>query len=249
MSTHVLDNTELVTKQEVQTMIESQLERVDEFTIELENEKTAREAADTELQAKIDNEAASREAGDIDLQNNINTEQQLREAGDETTRNLIDTEKDERKLADITLNDTIRSLTDNEKAEREAADTELNDLVSANKKQIEEMKQWEHDDFPNASCSRIKNLPIALVTVSNHDKSLHVDDTIATVGNRFLPVAPVSFTMMTEQENPEEPQTFRTCLVALRIDVTGNINVVNIWDVAGATAATDEATVTYITKD
>lgn len=227
MSTHVLGDVNLITKEEAQVMIETQLGRIDEFEGELASEKAERESADSVLQSNIEEEAAQRELTKTELEGKIADEQQLRESGDEALSAKLDSEAEDRRQADAAL----------------VAE------VAVVKADVAAMREWENDDFPQASCARLSNLPIATITVSNSDKSLSVGDTIATVGARYLPAAPVNLLMLTEQEDQAVPGTFKTCLASLRLDANGNVNVVNLWEVTGATAATDEASVTYITKD
>ena len=87
---------------------------------------------------------------------------------------------------------------------------------------------------------------MATIQIDNNDKSVSIGDTIATVSARYLPKVPVDFVMSSEQIVASANKTF---LLMLRLDITGNINVINKVELADGSAATDTAAVTYITKE
>ena len=93
----------------------------------MNDEKTAREEADTILQENIDAEAQARESADITLQENIDEEARIRESADVTLQENIDLEAQTRESADITLQENI----DTEALTREAADTTLQENINA----------------------------------------------------------------------------------------------------------------------
>ena len=87
---------------------------------------------------------------------------------------------------------------------------------------------------------------MATIQIDNNDKSVSIGDTIATVSARYLPKVPVDFVMSSEQIVASANKTF---LLMLRLDITGNINVINKVELADGSAATDTATVTYFTQE
>lgn len=87
----------------------------------MNDEKTAREEADTILQENIDAEAQARESADITLQENIDNEARIRESVDNTLQENIDKEAQAREAADVILQENI----DNEAKTREDADNTL----------------------------------------------------------------------------------------------------------------------------
>ena len=93
----------------------------------MNDEKTAREEADTILQENIDAEAQARESADIILQENIDAEAQARESADIILQENIDAEARIRESADITLQENI----DTEARTRESADTTLQENIDA----------------------------------------------------------------------------------------------------------------------
>lgn len=224
MSTHALGNVQLVTVQEVEAMLDEVVVPEASIDAKVAAEATAREAADQLLQGNIDNEKAAREAADTTLQNNITAEA--------TTRQTAD--------------DTLNTLISQEAQNREAADTALSGRIAATETRLNEMKQTEVEELSNVHCSRFTNLPMATIQVDNNDKSINVGDTIATVSARYLPKIPVDFVMSSEQIVASASKTF---LLMLRLDTTGNINVINMVELADGSAATDTAAVTYITKE
>lgn len=224
MSTHALGNVQLITVQEVEAMLDEVVVPEASIDAKVAAEATAREAADQLLQGNIDNEKAAREAADTTLQNNITAEA--------TTRQTAD--------------DTLNTLISHEAQNREAADTALSGRIAATETRLNEMKQTEVEELSNVHCSRFTNLPMATIQVDNDDKSINVGDTIATVSARYLPKIPVDFVMSSEQLVASASKTY---LLMLRLDTTGNINVINMVELADGSAATDTAAVTYITKE
>lgn len=224
MSTHALGNVQLITVQEVEAMLDEVVVPEASIDAKVAAEATAHEAADQLLQGNIDNEKAAREAADTTLQNNITAEA--------TTRQTTD--------------DTLNTLISQEAQNREAADTALSGRIAATETRLNEMKQTEVEELSNVHCSRFTNLPMATIQVDNNDKSINVGDTIATVSARYLPKIPVDFVMSSEQLVASASKTF---LLMLRLDTTGNINVINMVELADGSAATDTAAVTYITKE
>ena len=93
----------------------------------MNDEKTAREEADTILQENIDAEAQAREAADITLQENIDAEARIRESADTTLQENIDNEAKTREDADNTLQENINL----EAQTRESADITLQENIDA----------------------------------------------------------------------------------------------------------------------
>ena len=92
----------------------------------MNDEKTAREEADTILQENIDAEAQARESADITLQENIDEEARIRESADTTLQENIDNEAQAREAADVILQENI----DNEAKTREDADNALQENIN-----------------------------------------------------------------------------------------------------------------------
>ena len=239
MSTHALGNVQLVTVQEVEAMLDEVIVPETSIDAKVAAEATAREAADQLLQGSIDNEKAGREAADTALQDNITTEANTRQTADDTLNTLVSQEVQNREAADTALSGRISVV--------EAGLADETDRATAEEKKIrDDMKQLEIEELSNLHCTRFTNLPIATIQVDNDDKSISVGDTIATVSARYLPKMPVDFVMSSEQIVASVSKTF---LLMLRIDITGNINVINMVELADGSAATDTAAVTYITQE
>ena len=224
MSTHALGNVQLITVQEVEAMLDEVVVPETSIDAKLAAEATAREAADQLLQGKIDNEKTDRKDIDSILQDNIKAEVISRHTAD----------------------DTLQTNINNEAQNREAADTALSGRITAVETGLDEMKQTEVEELSNVHCLRFTNLPMATIQVDNDDKSISVGDTIATVSARYLPKIPVDFVMSSEQMVASASKTY---LLMLRLDITGNINVINMVELADGSAATDTAAVTYITQE
>ena len=224
MSTHALGNVQLITVQEVEAMLDEVVVPEASIDAKVAAETTAREAAAQLLQGNIDNEKAEREAADTALQNSITAEANTRQTAD----------------------DTLNTLVSQEAQNREAADTALSGRIANVETKLDDMKQTEGEELSNVHCSRFTNLPMATIQVDNDDKSVNVGDTIATVSARYLPKIPVDFVMSSEQIVASVSKTY---LLMLRLDTTGNINVINKVELADGSAATDTAAITYITKE
>ena len=239
MSTHALGNVQLVTVQEVEAMLDEVVVPEASIDAKVAAEATAREAADQLLQGSIDNEKAEREAADTALQGNITTETNTRQTADDTLNTLISQEVQNREAADTALSGRISVV--------EAGLADETDRATAEEQKIrDEMKLTEVEELSNLHCLRFKNIPIATVQIDNNDKSISIGNTLATVSARYLPKIPVDFVMSSEQIVASVSKTF---LLMLRIDITGNINVINMVELADGSAATDTAAVTYITQE
>lgn len=235
--TQLLGDVELVTKQEVEGMLNEVVVPESSIDAKIAAEAADREAADQLLQGNIDAEAAARDAADQALQEAIASEATSRQTADETLQANINAEATTREEADIALSGRVSSVEEGLAGEVTRATTEEQAIR-------DDMKLTEAEELSNVHCARFTNLPIATIQVDNDDKSLSVGDTIATVSGRYLPKIPVDFVMSSEQIVSTVSKTF---LLMLRLDATGNINVINMVELADGSAATDTAAVTYIT--
>ena len=235
--TQLLGDVELVTKQEVEGMLNEVVVPESSIDAKVAAEAADREAADQLLQGNIDAEAAARDAADQALQEAITSEATSRQTADETLQANINAEATTREEADIALSGRVSSVEEDLAGEVTRATTEEQAIR-------DDMKHTEAEELSNVHCARFTNLPIATIQVDNDDKSLSVGDTIATVSGRYLPKIPVDFVMSSEQIVSTVSKTF---LLMLRLDATGNINVINMVELADGSAATDTAAVTYIT--
>ena len=219
MSLQSLGNVQLVTKQEVEEMLNAAIVSEEQIDDKLAAEREMREAAEQSVAAAVAHEREVREAEKLEIDDKINDEAELRSKGDAGLAEDINQEAEKRKQADT-------------------------DLVHA----IEDMRVYEEEDLPNVHCRRLKGLPIAELTVHNTDKSLHVGDTIATVDEKWFPKLAYDFWMDVEQIDSNTGLS-KTVLIHCRLDNDGNINVINmIEDLLVATSATDVYTFMYFTE-
>lgn len=239
MSTHALGNVQLITVQEVETMLDEVVVPESSIDAKVAAEADARQAADDLLQGNIDNEKTEREAADVTLQTNIEAEASARQTADATLQTNISNEATTREEADIALSGRVATV-------ESGLETETERAVAEEAAIRDEIKLTEVEDLSNVHCSRFTNLPIATIQIDNDDKSISIGDTIATVGARYLPRIPVDFVMASEQI---VSQVSKTYLLMLRLDTTGNVNVINMVELADGSSATDTAAVTYITQE
>jgi hypothetical protein len=214
-----LDDVQLITKQEVEAMLNAAI--VPESRIEeiVASEREMREASEDSIRTSIDQERETRVNEKLELDDKISDEADLRSRADAGLAEDIHQEEEKRKQADT-------------------------DLVHA----IEDMREFEEEDLPNVHCRRLKGLPIAEMTVHNTDKSLHIGDTIATVDEKWFPKIAYDFWMDVEQID-DTTGTSKTALIHCRLDNDGNINVINMIDgLLVATSATDVYTFMYLTE-
>lgn len=236
-----LDDVQLPTVQEVQTMIEScvvseevidnKIKTVTESVVASINvEKGLREAADAELAAKLQNEAVERKAAIQGLSTDITDEAKIREETDNALQKQITREEGVREAAD----DEIIKLIKAEVSEREKADANI----------TEGLKDTEKDVFEDTIfCSRLSKLPIAQITLENLDKTIKVGDILGSVSARFLPLVPITFSFISEVVSGY-------AYVSVRLDANGNAIVINVTELAEAYEGNiGSETVMYITKE
>lgn len=274
MSTQVLGDVCLVTIKEVEAMLDAVIvpeETIDAkiaveatnrddaiglVTAELNTAKAAIAANKAELNDKVTDEASIRARVDNGLDERLTEEIGARKNADNALVSVIDAAKvdiqtAQRSIATLQENaTTLQSSIDDLRDTMDAADGTLRGSIesvnTALTDKITEMKTYEHAEYPRVFAERLSGLPIAMITVTNDDKSLSIGDTIATVDTKYFPKRSFEFTMYSEQLTYQGAS--KTVMLILRLDNNGNINVVNMFDVSGATAATDVATVTYFTE-
>lgn len=199
MSTQVLGDVELVTKQELEAALDAIVVPEDDINskieaagvvleqaiatakaevhseVELSNAALAQETAnrtvkDTELTDMIHDEAQLRETTDDALRSRIEREEGVREAADAEITQLVSQETEARKEADEELTQLISA----EATAREAADHELSGLISA-----ETEARKEADD----------GLRTEFKELLKGKKSAHFEDTIFCVRLENVPLA------------------------------------------------------------
>ena len=218
MSTQAFGDVELVTKQEVQAMIEHATLSEDQIDNKIASSKSLIDSEIAGVSSAIEHERTTRENEKLELDDKIEDEAHLRTESFESVRQ------------DLAQEASVR----------QQADTELIEALA-------EFKTFEEQTYPNAFVEKIKGLPIAFLTIDNHDKSLHIGDTIATLDHPFFPKRAHDFIMYVEQIDASTGNS-KTVLLLLRLDNDGNVKVVNMFDVAMATSLTDTITTMYFTE-
>lgn len=249
MSTQVLGDVELVTKQEVEAMLDAVVVPEDDINEKITAAATilenAIQSAKTELhsevqivQASVADEATARAAADATLDDKIADEAQLRETTDDALRSRIEREEGVREAADHELSELIA----HETAERKEADEQIEENIK------EHLNIKESDAFEDTIfCSRLTNLPIAQATIDVHDHTLEVGDIVATVSARYLPNIPVTFSLVAELTNAGVTGYY---YISARMDANGNVIVINKSELSGTYVGNvNSATVMYITKE
>lgn len=249
MSTQVLGDVQLVTKQEVEAMLEAVVVPEDDINSKIaaasdalnNTIQTAKDELHSEVevvQASVNSEATARAAADAVLDDKIADEAQIRETTDDALRSRIEREEGVREAADAELS----SLISQEVAERKEADEQLEENIKEHLN-VKESESYEDTIF----CSRLSNLPIAQATLDVHDHTLEVGDIVATVGARYLPNIPVTFSFVAELTDAGTTQYF---YISARMDANGNVIIINKSELSGVYAGNvNSATVMYITKE
>src|SRR5574344_239684 len=245
MSTQVLGDVELVTKQELEATLDAVVVPEDDINSKIK-------AAGTVLEQAI--EAAKAEVhSEVELTNAV-------VAQETTNRTVKDAEladmiRDEARLRETT-DDALRSRIEREEGVRQAADEELTQLISSEAKAraegdvntkaeiLAELTITENQSFEDTVfCGRMTNLPIAQATIEVHDPSIAVGDILATVVARYVSAIPVSANFVAEL-------TDGCYYTSVRMDATGNVFVVNKTKLEGVYEGNvNSVTVMYLTKE
>ena len=262
MSTQVLNNVELVTKQEMEAALDAVVtpeatidSKIASAKTEIENDLTT---VRTSLSELITSEATSRQSADdlltgsitetnTNLTQAVNTlnssiaaEAELRSTTDTDLRNLITTEVSNRTAGDEALAIEINA----EKDARATGDVNITNMIATLKE-----KTTNTYDGGIASCVKLVGLPIAQVTITNNDKTLQPGDILTSLGSVYLPVIPVTFHLTTELTEAGESVWAD---LTLNLNAGGDVVVVN--KTFKAIAATDtlnnnSVTIMYVTKE
>lgn len=262
MSTQVLNDVQLVTKQEMEAALDAVVtpeatidSKIASAKTEVENDLTTTRTSLTEL---ITSEANARKSADdllsgsitttntnlsqaVDtLNNSIDAEAELRSTTDTDLRNLITTEVSNRTAGDEALAIEINA----EKDARAAGDTNITNMIATLKE-----KTTNTYDGGIASCVKLVGLPIAQVTITNNDKTLQPGDILISLGATYLPVIPVTFHLTTELTEAGESVWAD---LTLNLNAGGDVVVVNktFKTIASTdTLNSNSATIMYITKE
>lgn len=224
MSTHLLGNVQLITKQEVEAMLGAVVTPESEINSKIAALESKVEIADEEVKSLVAVETSRATAAEALLESKLEDEAVLRDTAVDTLQNNLDAEASTRQTADTAIVESITLL--NEK--------------------VDGLGEIETEELSNLKCVRLKRLPIATIQVDNNDKTIANGHTIATVNHRFLPAIPIDFTMASEQLVNNAPRIY---LLSCRLDTAGNIRVIHKMLMTSDAAATDTASVTYITKE
>lgn len=246
MSTQVLGDVELVTKQELEAALDAVVVPEDDINLKIEAASTILEHAITAAKAEVHSEVeltnaalaqetTNRTAKDNELIDIIHDEAQLRETTDDALRSRIEREEGVREAADHELSELIAAET----AARKAAD----EHVEADIK--EEMKLTQSKVFEDTVfCSRMKNLPLAQMTIEVLDRTITVGDVIGTVNAEYIPASPLTVSFIAELSDGKSYH------ISARVDATGNVTVISKTELAEVYAGNvNSVTVMYITKE
>lgn len=245
MSTQVLGDVQLVTKQEVEAMLDAVVVPEDAINSKIEAEGVALEQAIVNakaelrsemevIQANVTQEAATRATADATLTDKLNDEAVLRETTDDALRSRIEREEGVRQAADEELSQLIAAETIARKEADEGIEASVLEKIA-----LSETQSFEDTVF----CGRMTNLPIAQATIEVHDPSIAVGDILATVGARYLPAIPVSCNFVAEL-------TDGCYYISARMDATGNVFITNKTKLEGTYEGNvNSTTVMYLTKE
>lgn len=251
MSTQILGDVELVTKQEVEAMLDEVVVPESDIDNKIETASTVLEQAianaKTELRSEtalvatnLEQETAQRAAADTTLDNKISDEAQLRETTDDALRSRIEQEEGTREAADHELSGLISAET----TAREEADDDLRDEFKALLK-AKKSAQFEDTIF----CVRFENIPFAQATIEVHDATLDVGDVLATVSADYLPETPVTFNFVAELVN-QTTSVAEYFYISVRLDANGNATIINKTKLDNEYVGNvNSATFLYITKE
>lgn len=251
MSSQVLGDVQLCTKQEIEAMIEavnvpeSEIDHKIEVTVTafeqaITNAKTELRSETELVAAGLAQEIQNRITADTTLDDKIRDEAQLREDTDDALRSRIEREEGVREAADHELSELISAET----AARKEADEKIEADI------IEHLKERTRDSFEDVIfCVRLKNLPLAQATVELHDATLNVGDIIGSVAAEYLPDIPVTFNFIAELVN-QTTGDLEYFYIGARLDATGNAVIINKSKLEGTFVGNvNSTTFMYITKE
>ena len=251
MSTQVLGDVELVTKQELEAALDAVVVPEDDINSKIEaagvvleqTVATAKAEVHSEVElanAALVQETANRTAKDTELTDMIHDEAQLRETTDDALRSRIEREEGVREAADA----EITQLVSQETEARKEADTELrNDFKTL----LKSKKSAHFED--TIFCVRLENIPLAQATVELHDSTLEIGDILATVSTDYLPEIPVTFNFVAELRD-QRTSELKYFYIGVRLDATGNAVIINKTKLEGEYVGNvNSTTFLYITKE
>lgn len=251
MSSQVLGDVQLCTKQEIEVMIEAVNVPESEIDHKIETSAAALKQTITNAKAELRSEtelvaaglaqeAQNRASADTTLDNKIRDEAQLREDTDDALRSRIEREEGVRETADHELSELIVAET----AARKEADNGLHDEFKA----LLKGKKSEHFE-DTIFCVRLENIPLAQATVELHDATLEIGDILATVSADYLPEIPVTFNFVAELRNVSSSE-LEYFYIGVRLDATGNAVIINKTKLEGEYIGNvNSTTFMYITKE
>ena len=251
MSTQVLGDVELVTKQELEAALDAVVVPEDDINSKIEAAGVVLEQAITTAKAEVHSEVelsnaaltqetANRTAKDTELTDMIHDEAQLRETTDDALRSRIEREEGVREAADAEITQLISQETEARKKE----DTELrNDFKTL----LKSKKSAHFED--TIFCVRLENIPLAQATVELHDATLEIGDILATVSADYLPEIPVTFNFVAELRN-QATSELKYFYIGVRLDTTGNAVIINKTKLEGDYVGNvNSTTFLYIIKE
>lgn len=251
MSSQVLGDVQLCTKQEIEAMIEAVNVPESEIDHKIEVTVTALEQAITNAKAELRSETElvaanlaqetqNRITADTTLEDKIRDEAQLREDTDDALRSRIEREEGVREAADHELSELIAAETTARKEADEGLRTEFKELLKGKKS-----AHFEDTIF----CVRLENIPLAQATVELHDATLEIGDVLATVSADYLPEIPVTFNFVAELRNATSGE-LEYFYIGVRLDATGNAVIINKTKLEGEYVGNvNSTTFLYITKE
>lgn len=251
MSTQVLGDVELVTKQELEAALDAVVVPEDDINSKIEAAGVVLEQAIATAKAEVHSEVelsnaalaqetANRTVKDTELTDMIHDEAQLRETTDDALRSRIEREEGVREAADAEITQLISQETE----ARKDADTELrNDFKTL----LKSKKSAHFED--TIFCVRLENIPLAQATVELHDATLEIGDILATVSADYLPEIPVTFNFVAELRN-QATSELKYFYIGVRLDTTGNAVIINKTKLEGDYVGNvNSTTFLYITKE
>lgn len=251
MSTQVLGDVELVTKQELEAALDAVVVPEDDINSKIEAAGVVLEQAITTAKAEVHSEVelsnaaltqetANRTAKDTELTDMVHDEAQLRETTDDALRSRIEREEGVREAADAEITQLISQETE----VRKKADTELrNDFKTL----LKSKKSAHFED--TIFCVRLENIPLAQATVELHDATLEIGDILATVSADYLPEIPVTFNFVAELRN-QATSELKYFYIGVRLDTTGNAVIINKTKLEGDYVGNvNSTTFLYIIKE
>lgn len=217
MSTQVLGDVELVTKQEMEAAIEAVVIPEEAIDTKIGNKAAEIQAAIDLVEQSVDNEASLRAAGDDNLVSRLNAETELRSSTDTAIQERLSTEENTRSTADEQLTELINA----EVSERAAAISQVTSQVEATNVVVTELNTRVTSNTANNTAAMT-----AIAAVEQRATALESSVNGITTENTTTK-STLGTAVTTIEQNTQKITAIEASITAIDARTTENANAIN----------------------